>query len=669
MRRLPTLLLALLAVVAPGRPGRCAETPSEPAELVEIPAPNLEGADPSVARRILDELARAREAAADPAASAAERAQAFGELGQTLLLYDRLEAAEVAFENAAALTPADHKPHYYLGVIEQTRGRLDESREHFRRVLDLDPGYLAALVRLGDIERAANRAEQASAFYRRALEVQPTSPAAHWGLGQLAMSAGDSRQAVAHFEAVLAAQPEATATHYPLALAYRSLGRTEEAERHLAQRGDRPVRPLDPLIDGLAQRAAGASLYVRQGNTAYSRGDFEGAARAYREAVAAAPDDTTARHALATSLARLGRTVEALEQLEIVVEQRPQSGVAHYNLGTMYSQGGDPERAVEHFRRALELAPDLADARFNLALLLEQQGQLEEALEQYAEVRRRDPQDAGAAIRHASLAARLGAPGEAEADLRRMLSVDPGSVEAGLALGGVLVVAGRPEEALAQYRQVLDGGAGPQGEARARLEIGRLLMAGGEAAAAVEELERTVELMPGIVEARMTLAEALSQALRFEEAAAQFDVVSRQQPGLLGAHLGRAVALLRARQDGRARDSLEGSLAALPERVELTDLLSRVLSASAEAQVRDGARALELAQSTYRDQPSPRHAETLAMALAELGRFEEAVHLQAQIHRAAFEAGSPDLTAIERRLRSYENRQPERSPWLRGSGG
>ena len=665
----PLILVALL--ILPGAPGHTAQAgDAVPAQiqLLEIPEPNLEGADPRVAQQVLEELERARRTASDSGANAAQRSKAFGELGQTLLLYDLSEPAEAAFRNAATLMPADHKPSYYLGVISQDRGSLDEAREYFRAVLEIDPGYLSALVRLGDIDRVANRPEDSRAWYERALEVLPTSPAAHWGLGQLAVSIGDSQQAISHFEAVLEAQPEATATHYPLALAYRDLGQSEEARRHLSLRGEHAVRPLDPLMDGLTQRGTGASLAMKRGNSAYSSGNYEAAARAYREAVEAAPEDTTARHALATSLAQMGRTEEALEQLRIVVELKPESVVAHYNLGTMYSQLGDIEQAAQQFREALDLAPDLIDARFNLALLLERQGLLEQALEQYAEIQRQDPQDTSAVIRHSALQVQLGGADEAENQLRGILSVDPRNVEAQMALGGLFAATQRLPEALEQYELVLESAEDRQTRARAHFETGKLLGLTGDPAGAVEQLEKTVELMPGIVEARMTLAGALARSQRFEEAAEQFDVALGQRPELIQAHLGRARALLFGGRDSRAVESLEASLASLPGQIDLTQMLSRVLAASSDPEVRDGQRALRLAQSTLGNEPSPRYAETMAMALAELGRFEEAIQLQAQVHEAAVKTGDPEAARIERRLRQYENREPVRSPWLRADG-
>jgi len=56
--------------------------------------------------------------------------------------------------------------------------------------------------------------------------------------------------------------------------------------------------------------------------------------------------------------------------------------------------------------------------------------------------------------------------------------------------------------------------------------------------------------------------------------------------------------------------------------------------------------------------------ETLGMALAEVGRFEEAVTVQRDLIAAARQAGRPDLVArLQENLRLYAARQASRTPW------
>jgi hypothetical protein len=54
----------------------------------------------------------------------------------------------------------------------------------------------------------------------------------------------------------------------------------------------------------------------------------------------------------------------------------------------------------------------------------------------------------------------------------------------------------------------------------------------------------------------------------------------------------------------------------------------------------------------------------MAMALAEVGRFEDAVKWQSEALEAARRAGRTDMTAhLAANLRLYQGRQPCRMPW------
>ncbi len=94
---------------------------------------------------------------------------------------------------------------------------------------------------------------------------------------------------------------------------------------------------------------------------------------------------------------------------------------------------------------------------------------------------------------------------------------------------------------------------------------------------------------------------------------------------------------------GGARRGLEEALTVLPERPEIRFNLARLLACGPDPGERDGARALELAEALHTAQPNLPHAETLAMALAEAGRFDDAEALQERLLEGARAAGNQGL--------------------------
>ena len=95
-------------------------------------------------------------------------------------------------------------------------------------------------------------------------------------------------------------------------------------------------------------------------------------------------------------------------------------------------------------------------------------------------------------------------------------------------------------------------------------------------------------------------------------------------------------------------------------------LLARILAASPEDSVRDGERALGLAESLYKQIPVAENAETLAMAYAETGRFDDAIGMQQEAIANAMMSGRFDLLPrLQADLDTYNRHKPCRTPFTR----
>ncbi len=74
-----------------------------------------------------------------------------------------------------------------------------------------------------------------------------------------------------------------------------------------------------------------------------------------------------------------------------------------------------------------------------------------------------------------------------------------------------------------------------------------------------------------------------------------------------------------------------------------------------ERSLRDGQRALAMAARLFETDRVPPHAETLAMALAEVGRFEDATRIQRTVRAEATRlGGTADVERLARTLARYE---------------
>ncbi len=407
-------------------------------ELLPLVPPELEHLEAPVAIQLRETRELLESILAEPGASPAALADAFGQSGRLYHAYELAEPAAVCYANAARLAPRDFRWTYYLAVLDHQQGRIDEAITGYRQALELTPSSLPAQVRLGEAYLAARRLDEARGALERALELEPGNAAALAGLGQVALSEKRYDVVVERLEAALAAAPRADRLHYPLGLAYRSLGDMDKAREHLSLRGKVGVKPVDPLIDDLTTLKTGERVFLLRGHMAFRAGRYSAAAEAFSAALAAAPDSVRARVNLGSALAQVGRRDDAVTYYREALDLEPDNRTARFNLGVLLTQAGDAAGAAGAFAAAVELDPVDVEARLELARALRRLGRGEEALGHAARAAELDPARPDARLLEAQILVRQGRFDEARGRLEAAHAVMPDAGQIVAALSKLL---------------------------------------------------------------------------------------------------------------------------------------------------------------------------------------------------------------------------------------
>ena len=256
-------------------------------------------------------------------------------------------------------------------------------------------------------------------------------------------------------------------------------------------------------------------------------------------------------------------------------------------------------------------------------------------------------------------AAAVGDWPEALARFRQALALAPGDPLLNWYLGMALHLSGDDAEAAVAYLAEaarLD----PALTARVQLTIGAVREAGGRVDEALGHYTLAASEAPAGGEAHFRLAEALRRSGRAAASLAYYE----QVPDRRDARFGEVLALVGLGRHREALARLEAGVGRHPWEPAFPIALARLLAAAPDDSLRDGARALAVAQALAESLRTTAVAETMAMAHAELGQFTGAVEWQRLAMSVAAEAGqSAAVQRMSANLARYLRGEPCRVPW------
>ena len=251
---------------------------------------------------------------------------------------------------------------------------------------------------------------------------------------------------------------------------------------------------------------------------------------------------------------------------------------------------------------------------------------------------------------------------EADGLFRKALALKPDYTEAHINLGNVLLQEGRGDEAKACYETALK--LNPN-EPEAHYDMGLVFLREGKPDAAILHLQASLAVHPEDADAHYNLGRALDLEDRTGEAIAHYQRARLLKPDDSRIANDLAVDLFEAGRPGDAVALWEKVLTEDPSNLDVRYRLAWVLATSPDPAVRDGARAVALAEETVRITrgENPLFLCALAAGYAETGRFADAVETAQRALRLAPSAGDRELAqSLQGQIILYERHSPVRDP-------
>lgn len=333
----------------------------------------------------------------------------------------------------------------------------------------------------------------------------------------------------------------------------------------------------------------------------------------------------------------------ALKYFTQALAREPQASSIHYQLAMVYRGLGDPAHMQEQLRARGDVEPTIQDPLLDEIKVLKQgkSGLLDRGT---------------AAMREKRFA-------DAVAVYRQIVRLDPSDPIIYKYLGIALARSGKPDEALKEYAHSLQ--LDPS-NASVHYNIGVLLIEARKEDQAIAHFQQAIQLDPGLVTAHFQLANLLMRKGEDADAEREYGIVVSLEPQNGLAHLMQAMAAVHSGSYGRARTLLEEAAAAFPADADIANALARLLAAAPDPAVRDQSRALRIVETLVNNQQGDalEVGITLAMALAAVGRFQEAAAYQEAIIKQLEASRQNDLARLLRpNLARYQQGKSCLVPW------
>jgi protein O-mannosyl-transferase len=300
-----------------------------------------------------------------------------------------------------------------------------------------------------------------------------------------------------------------------------------------------------------------------------------------------------------------------------------ENAVAHVNLSVVLLKQGRLDEAMTHCQIALQINPNFAEAHNNLGLLLVRKGRYDEAITQYHIALGIEPQDAGMRFNLGTALAKSGKLDEAVTQYQIALRIRPDNADGHNNLATAFGQMGKLDEEIGQYQIALQ--INPN-DAKGRLTLGSLLLQKGRVDEAINQFQKSLQIKPDDANVQVNLGGAYLQEGKMDEAIVHYQRALQISPNYAEVHNNLGLLLLNSGKMEEASAHFQKAVQLAPNNPQVLKTVAWVLSTSPAASLRDGGKAVQLAQraNDLVGGGNPDFLRTLAAAFAEAGRFNEA---------------------------------------------
>jgi tetratricopeptide (TPR) repeat protein len=259
-------------------------------------------------------------------------------LAQAKLANNDFKGAEAILKKACDDFPKSPAAPVILGRFYSSRNRTADAEQQFRRALALDPNYGPALLNLGTLQMRLGQNADADTNIRRLSSLPGTMFKEVYG--NFLFQEGRNQEAIAEFERLAKQDPDDRVARTRLVAAYQAVGRLPDAQKVL---GD-VLKKNDKDLDALLQRG---ELYLTAGKYPEAEADLN-------KVLHLKPDGPEVHYVLSKLYQARGERLRQREQLSAALGLNPGLLQVRLDLAASFVADKEGQAALDILNRAPE---------------------------------------------------------------------------------------------------------------------------------------------------------------------------------------------------------------------------------------------------------------------------------------------------------------------------
>jgi putative PEP-CTERM system TPR-repeat lipoprotein len=468
------------------------------------------------------------------------------------------QAARV-FQEALKINPKDWRSHLALSNLYFQLGQDDAGLKSLQAAEAIESNLLLVRYSRGIYELRKNNLQAAHEAMSQVLRALPDYVPAQLASAMANLGLGNHEMSLKLAQSVLSRQPDNV-------FAARIVAASQ------IQAGD-PKDALQTLAPFLKVNTDNAHLLMLAGEASYRNREFQQADKLFRQAEALAPAVAEIKIKQAASLLALGRSEEAVAELEKAAALSDNLGRSDIALVTLSLERKEFDKALQMLNKLERKTPNSALVHNFRAIALLGKKDLAGARQSLERAVATDPKFFPAIANLARFDLSDNRPDLARLRFEQLLKQDKDNLQAMMALAELSLTEKKNKDHISWLEKAIK--SHPQA-LLPRTELSRYYLTNGENAKAISIARDALKINPNDADALKLLGAIQMASKDVKSGVATFKALAQKFPDSAEAHLRLGLAEESANNLGAARDSVNTALRLKPDSLEAMDALHRL---------------------------------------------------------------------------------------------